>query len=34
MDQASRMQRAREMGFDTDTVYYHGTRRQFDEFEP
>lgn len=25
MDFASRMQRAKEMGFDTDTVYYHGT---------
>jgi len=25
MDDASRMARAREQGFDTDTVYYHGT---------
>ena len=33
-DKASRMARAKETGFDTDTVYYHGTRRQFDEFEP
>ncbi|MDB2343819.1 hypothetical protein N9V62_03925 [Porticoccaceae bacterium] len=27
MDYASRMARAKEMGFDTDTVYYHGTSR-------
>ena len=33
MDYASRKARAKEMGFDTDTVYFHGTRRQFDEFE-
>ena len=32
MDQASRMARAKEMGFDTDTVLYHGTDRDFSEF--
>ena len=25
MDQASRMARAKDMGFDVDTTYYHGT---------
>lgn len=34
MDQASRMARAREMGFDTDTTWYHGTSAQFDAFDP
>ena len=33
MDFASRMQRAKEQGFDTDTVYYHGTNADFDEFK-
>jgi hypothetical protein len=34
MDHASRMQRARQMGFDTDTPYYHGTKATpFDEFK-
>ncbi len=33
MDYASRMQRAREQGFDTDTVYYHGTNADFDAFD-
>lgn len=32
MDEASRMARAREMGFDVDNRLYHGTRRSFDEF--
>lgn len=32
MDQASRLQRARDMGFDTETPLYHGTRRDFDAF--
>ena len=30
----ARMARAKDMGFDTDTTYYHGTRRDFEEFEP
>jgi hypothetical protein len=35
MDQASRLARAREMGFDTDTTWYHGTRAGgFDAFDP
>lgn len=35
MDQASRMARAKEMGFDTDTTWYHGTRAgEFPEFDP
>jgi len=33
MDYASRMQRAKEQGFDTDTVYYHGTNKDFDAFD-
>ena len=31
-DEASRMARAREMGFDTDV--YHATQNDFDEFDP
>ena len=31
-DTASRIQRARDMGFDTDTTYYHGTTHDFDQF--
>lgn len=31
-DFASRMQRAKDMGFDTETTYYHGTNADFDEF--
>jgi hypothetical protein len=34
MDQASRMERARAMGFDTDRVLYHGTQNDIDEFIP
>lgn len=34
MDHASRMARAREMGFDVDVPLYHGTQAQFDAFEP
>src|SRR5262245_10550104 len=34
MDLASRMARAREMGFDTDRTLYHGTSSTFDEFNP
>ena len=33
MDKESRLQRARDMGFDTDTVWYHGTNKSFDSFE-
>lgn len=33
MSREARMQRAREMGFDTDTVYYHGTVEDFDSFD-
>jgi hypothetical protein len=33
MDEASRMARAREMGFDTDTTWYHGTSGDFDQFK-
>ena len=32
MDEASRMARAREQGFDVDTPLYHGTANEFDEF--
>jgi hypothetical protein len=34
MSQAARMQRAREMGFDTDRVLYHGTGADFDSLQP
>ncbi|MEO1187784.1 MAG: hypothetical protein AAFW60_01830 [Pseudomonadota bacterium] len=34
MDEPSRMTRAKEMGFDTDQTFYHGTRADFDEFQP
>lgn len=32
MSKEARMERARAMGFDTGTVVYHGTNRQFSEF--
>jgi hypothetical protein len=32
MDKASRLDRARKAGFDTENVYYHGTTSKFDEF--
>jgi len=32
-DKASRMARAKEQGFDTDTPYYHGTNADFDKFK-
>ena len=32
MTKKERMERAREMGFDTDQAYYHGTASDFDEF--
>jgi hypothetical protein len=34
MSQAGRMARAKEMGFDTETVLYHGTQEDFDAFIP
>ena len=34
MDRASRLERARSMGFDTDNMQYHGTRDDFKNFEP
>jgi hypothetical protein len=34
MSQAGRMGRAKEMGFDTETVLYHGTQKDFDAFVP
>lgn len=34
MDLASRMARAKEIGFDTDKVFYHGPNRNFDSFDP
>jgi hypothetical protein len=33
MDEASRLARAREMGFDVDYPLYHGTSKSFDEFK-
>lgn len=34
MDEGSRMERARSMGFDVDTQLYHGTSKDFEEFRP
>lgn len=34
MSPEARMARAREMGFDTDQVLYHGTGKDFTEFSP
>jgi len=34
MDEASRMARAQEMGFDTGRQYYHGTNAEFSEMRP
>jgi len=34
MDEASRMARAREMGFDTGEINFHGARAPFDAFRP
>jgi hypothetical protein len=34
MDTASRMQRAKAMGFDPSDVQYHGTKADFTEFAP
>lgn len=34
MSTEARMQRARDMGFDTDTVLYHGTEADFRAFDP
>jgi len=33
-ENGARLSRAREQGFDTDDVFYHGTRSEFDAFEP
>jgi hypothetical protein len=34
MGQEARLARARDMGFDTDTTWYHGTTHDFTEFDP
>jgi len=34
MDQASRMARAKQMGFDPETTWYHGTKANIEEFNP
>jgi hypothetical protein len=34
MDKASRMARAKELGFDTEQTWYHGTPETFDQFDP
>jgi hypothetical protein len=33
MSEEARYARAREMGFNTEDIYYHGTKRQFDRFD-
>jgi len=33
METEARTQRAKEMGFDTERVFYHGTSKTFDEFQ-
>jgi hypothetical protein len=34
MDKSSRYERAKSMGFDTSTMYYHGTKHDFSKFDP
>jgi hypothetical protein len=34
MDEASRMARAKEMGFDTGKTFYHGTKANIEGFDP
>ena len=34
MDQASRMQRAKEMGFDVDKLWYHSALNPIEQFDP
>ena len=34
MEQGARMQRAQDLGFDTDNVFYHGTSSDFAELQP
>jgi len=34
MDQASRLERARQQGFDTSRVLYHGSKQDINEFKP
>jgi len=34
MDEASRLRRGREMGFDTDKTLYHGTANDITQFDP
>ena len=34
MDEASRLSRAKQMGFDTGTPVYHGTTHNFKQFDP
>lgn len=33
LSEEARYKRAQEMGFNTDRIYYHGTRHQFDRFD-
>jgi len=33
MDQGARMQRAQDLGYDMDNVFYHGTNKTFEEFD-
>jgi hypothetical protein len=34
MSREARLKRAKEQGFDTDTVYYHGTKADIEAFDP
>lgn len=34
MSKPARLQRAKSLGFDTSTVYYHGTEHSFKSFDP
>lgn len=34
MSKSARLQRAKQMGFDTASVYYHGTEQSFKSFDP
>jgi hypothetical protein len=33
MDQGARMERAEDLGYDMDNVFYHGTNKTFEEFD-
>ena len=34
MDEVSRLARAKEMGFNPNQVFYHGTKQNIESFDP